>query len=155
MQRLRHLAGVLAIALAVTGCQTIQDGAGWLNKQLTTGSAPQANTVAAAEGFYTAIDKAATSAIQSGVLSTDTVKNILALDNKVYAQLVPLRQAAESGNSVAIPALLAAYNTAFGDFYNATQSNGIKVTLPQQQSSIPPPLKRTALAEAAIKESVN
>lgn len=136
MRSFNRLAGLALLAfMATAACAPFQDATTWLNNQLTTGSAPQANSVAAAEGFYTAADKALTATINSGVLSPAIVTSIMKLDNDTYAALVPLRQAAENGNSVALPALLAAYNAAFGKLYDAAQGNGIAITLPPGPTS--------------------
>lgn len=132
MKSFSRLAGVIAIALALSACSAVQDAAGWFNSTFSNGSAPQANSVAAAEGFYTAADNSLSAAINQDILPTSTVKNLGDLDNQVYAALVPLRQAAQAGNNVAIPALLAAYNAAYGKLYNAASASGVTLAVPTQ-----------------------
>lgn len=119
MKRLILLA-LCAGALALCGCSTIQSILG-------SGSAAQANTVAAAENLYTAADKTLTTAVQQKAISVSEAQNLGTVDQKVYAALVQLRQAVEAGNSAAVPALLDAFNALYGSFSSELQADGISI----------------------------
>lgn len=130
MKLLRHIALGAFVVLALPACTPFQNAANWANNLFSTGSAPQANTVKAAELLYTAGDSGLAATIDQHAISKESATSIGALDNKVYAALVPLRQAAEAGNSAALPALLAAYNAAFGNYYTTATSAGVAITVP-------------------------
>ena len=133
MHMLRRLAAFAAItvSLSLAGCGATE----YLTNLFSHGSAPQANTVAAAEGFYTVSANTIAEAINQGVFSADVVTTIQKDENVVYADLVKVRTAAENHDSAALAALMAAYNTAFGSLYSDAQKNGVNLDV----SKVPNP----------------
>lgn len=125
MRIFSRLAALAVVTLSLSGCSGIT----WLEGQFSGGSAPQANTVAAAEGFYTVAANELATAIQQGTLSVSTVQTIQKDEGVVYADLVKVRAAAEQGNSAALAALLAAYNDAFGTLYTDAQTGGVTLNV--------------------------
>lgn len=131
MRIFSRLAAVAVVAFSLSGCAGIT----WLQSQFGGGSAPQANTVAAAEGFYTVATNELAAAINQGTLSVSTVQTVQKDENSVYAALVKVRTAAEQNDSAALAALLAAYNAAFGTLTADSQSGGVTLDV----STVPNP----------------
>ena len=109
--------------LALGGCSFIQGVIG----SFGSGSAQQANSVAAAQSLYTAADTAATAYLQNSKPNAAVAAKIASLDNTCYTELVNLRQAAQAGNSVTMQAGLDAFNAAWAALETYLAGQGVTV----------------------------
>lgn len=137
MRLISRLAVVAVVAAALTGCTLVSQVEGLFG----SGSAPQANLAAAAEGFYTVSANEIANAINQGTLSVSAVQTVQKDENVVYAGLVKVRAAAETCvpnqpcQSPALAAALASYNAAFGTLYTDAQTGGVTLNV----STVPNP----------------
>jgi len=124
-------AALAGVALSLSGCAGALQSAA--NAVFGGGSAPQANSVYAAEGFYTAGDNVTAEAIKNGTVnSVSAVQAIRDYDNAVYGELVKLRTQAEANKGVVSQLALDAFNAAFAKLFNEAASDGVHITIPAQ-----------------------
>lgn len=103
MGRLRMLVFGTAV-LALAACSSLQ--------HLTTGSAGEAKSAAAAELAYTEVAKAETIWLGSGQVTKGQAKVAKALDAAVYADVVAAREAVANNDSAAVAIALQLFNQA-------------------------------------------
>lgn len=112
-------AAALSCALITTGCQTISG----LVQQTTTASPKQANTLADAINMDTLAVRTTTATIRVAKLDKATLTQIEAYRVAVHDQLVALEKADAAHQSLTF----AAFNAAYGVFYNYATSKGVAV----------------------------
>lgn len=131
--KFHRLIAVGAIALSLSGCTTLgvlfSSGPAAAVTSVVDGyvppsvTAPVANSVKAAEGFYTAAANVIAKAIKRGDLSAAAVDRIDPIEQRVYTTLVAARTPAAAGQDAT--AALATFNAAYGDLYKEAITDGI------------------------------
>lgn len=127
------LCAAMGLATVAGGCSIFQDLAG----SLTGGSAAQANTAFAAESFLKAAEEASDSYITNAQPSVAVTQTIQGLDSQLYAEIVKVRTAAQSGDSVTLQVALDAFNGAFANLSNYLAGLGVSIATPG--GATPPP----------------
>lgn len=133
MNRVTRIAAAGGLVFALSGCTTVDAlfnsgpaaavatvADGYVPPSVT---APVANSVAAAQGFYTVAANVISKAITRGDLSSAAVDRIDPIEQRVYDTLVAARKPAAAGQDAT--AALDVFNAAYGDLYKEAITDGI------------------------------
>lgn len=133
MNRMVRIAVAGGLVFALSGCTTLgvlfNSGPSAAVTSVVDGyvppsvTAPVANSVKAAEGFYTAAANVIAKAIARDDLSAAAVDRIDPIEQRVYTTLVAARTPAAAGQDAT--AALATFNAAYGDLYKEAITDGI------------------------------